>query len=141
MNHILTRLTRAITVITALSVLLVASTALAQTATSSTAGDLQVLLPLITDAFKSNQWVLAVGLVLTAVVAIIRKLPLDAFLPKAALPWIALGIALLGSVGAGLASGRPWYEIVVTGLTAGAVAIGGWETVGKLIAGLFTKKA
>lgn len=130
-----------------LVLLLVPGVALADTATSTAtlpvidpnAEGVDVVaqtLSMLLLAFKSRRWMLVAGLVLTIAVVLVRMFNLVKQVPADLVPWATLGIATLASVAVGLQAGRDWDNIVVTGLSVGVAAIGGWETFGKLIRAL-----
>lgn len=79
------------------------------------------------DAIKSKNWPLAVGLILMLVVFVANKLGLKNLVGPKAVPWIAMGLAVFGTVGTGLITGLGWADAIVQGVLAGVVAIGGWE--------------
>ncbi|APU88879.1 hypothetical protein Rctr197k_055 [Virus Rctr197k] len=97
------------------------------------------LVGLMANAFKTRQWLLVAALVLTAAIAGFRMLKLGQKLPGALVPWVTLGLALLTSAVIGIQTHRSWSAILATGLTVGVAAVGGWETVGKMVRDLITK--
>jgi len=103
------------------------------TQTATAAADLLPSVDSMRDAYESKNWMLLAGLILTGIVALTRKLGLLSMLDAANSKWAAVGIAMLGAVGGGLMLGMAWPVITVTGLSAGLIAIGGWETVGKML--------
>lgn len=102
---------------------------------SSTVADMLPSITAVQDAYASKDWMLLAGLVLTAVVALVRKLGIAAMLSPDQSKWLAVGLSMAGAVGGGLMLGMSWHAILVTGLSTGLVAIGGWETLGKLLRG------
>jgi len=128
-----------------LAVLMVPAFVLAQTATSTAtpgAGDDPiVLIGMMVKAFQSGAWAVGAGLLLTVVVALGRAFRVLQWIPKKAVPWATAAIAVLTSVGLGLTNDQDWMTIVSTGISVGLVAIGGWETLGKLISGAVKKTA
>lgn len=88
---------------------------------------------LLVLAFKSRHWMLAAGLSLTVFVVVARLFNFAKLLPDAYVPWATMGLATLASVAVGIQAHQSWDQIMVTGLSVGAAAIGGWETVGKLV--------
>ena len=132
-----------------LAILMVPAIALAQTATSSVVGVGSILsaddglrvLEMLANAFRSGDWALGSGLLLTLVVAVARMLGLSKRLNKAWVPWATAGMAIAASVGVGLQTDQDWWKIVSTGLLVGLTAIGGWETGGKLVKKVMPKKA
>jgi|APSaa5957512622_1039677.scaffolds.fasta_scaffold23974_3 hypothetical protein len=89
------------------------------------------------DAIKSKNWPLVVGLSLMLLVFVANKLGLKNLVGPKAVPWVALGIAVAGTIGTGLMAGLGWVECILQGVLTGAAAIGGWE----LLKGLFSGKA
>lgn len=87
------------------------------------------------DALKSKNWPLATGLILMLVVFVANKLGLKKLVGPKALPWVAMGLAVAGTVGAGLIAGLGWADAIIQGVLAGVVAIGGWELLLKNILG------
>jgi len=87
------------------------------------------------DAIKSKNWPLAVGLILMLLVFAANKLGLKKLVGPKALPWVAMAIAVCGSVGTGLMAGLGWAESIMQGILTGVAAIGGWELVLKHILG------
>ena len=94
---------------------------------------------MLVEALQSRNWALAVGMLLSILVAFANRFGLkDAVGPKA-IPWVTSGVAVVGSIGAALVSGVPVLEAASQGLMAGVAAIGGWEMVLKHV--LAPKKA
>ena len=90
----------------------------------------------LVDAIKSKNWPLAVGLGLMILVFILNKvLNLKEKVGPKALPWIAMGFAVAGTMGTGLIAGLGWVDSIVQGVLAGVVAIGGWELIFKHLLG------
>ena len=83
------------------------------------------------EAFKSKNWGLAVGLLLMLIVFLLRKTPVLTKVPTKAMPWVAAGLGVVGTISTGLASGVVWYEALVHGLFLGAAATGLCEMVFK----------
>jgi len=109
-----------------------AAVAYGQTATSSAApaaSDFPALIEMMAQAFKGGAWGLGAGLLLTVVVAAADMLNLLKRVPKAAKKWVAMGLAMATAIGVGLTSGTAWMDIVVTAVTTGLTAVGGWEAV------------
>ena len=89
----------------------------------------------LVDAIQSKNWPLAVGLFLMLLVFAANKLGLKKLVPPKALPWVAMTIAVCGTVGTGLVVGLGWAEALVQGVLTGVVAIGGWEMLFKHVLG------
>jgi hypothetical protein len=90
-------------------------------------------------AFKSGHWALFAALILTALVACLRFFEVGKKIPKEYVPWFTGGMASATSVALGLYIGLDWWAIATTGLSVGLMAIGGWETIGKLLKKLLNK--
>lgn len=109
--------------------------AFAQTTTSSTAvdpGAVQEGLGVMARAFKSGNWALAAGTLLTVVVALLRIVGALKVIPDKYDQYVAIGAALATSIGVGLTTGQPWDGILMTAANVGLVAVGGWEAVGRV---------
>lgn len=86
-------------------------------------------------AIGAKHWPLAVGLGLTVVVWIVRSFVTHK-IPKKVLPWVTLGIAVVGTAGTRMAQAigneLPWWQGMVQGIfegmTMGFMAIGWWDT-------------
>ena len=81
----------------------------------------------LVEAIKSKNWPLAVGLILMLLVFAANKFGLKKIVGPKALPWVAMVLAVFGTVGTGLIAGLGWAESLMQGVMAGVVAIGGWE--------------
>jgi len=107
-------------------------------------GFVVTLIGALTKAFADHAWTLIVGLFLTLIVAGLRFFDLVKKVPDVWVPWVTVGLAVLGSIAVGLQQGLPWGTVVTGGITVGVVAIGGWETIGKMLVNflkkLFAKK-
>lgn len=90
------------------------------------------ILKFLAKAFHFREWRLAMGCALTLLVMILRKVGIENLIDSKHLPWVTTGIAVLGAIGPGISEGLPITDVLVDGLTVGWMAIGGWETVGKL---------
>ena len=95
--------------------------------TTATAADALSLVGDAVSAFGD------VGLTLMILVVAVKRFGLLKSVPKEYMPWAVSGLATVGAVASGLQAGRGWWDILVSGLTVGLIAIGGWETVGKLV--------
>jgi len=80
-------------------------------------------------AAESGQWPIAIGLILIAVVAVLRKVGIEDKLPKGSksLPWVTLGLAAAASIGAALLGQMEWSAVITTTATSAGVAMGGWD--------------
>ncbi len=74
-------------------------------------------------ALAGHKWVLAVALVVGGFVALAKQgwlsAWLQAHLPKAALPYLAPVLGVLGVVSAELVAGKPWAQALTDGLSTG----------------------
>lgn len=108
--------------------------------TIDTPGEAFWLIEMMFNAFKSGEWALGAAFVLTLLIAAFRFLDLGKKVPKAWVPWVTGAVAMATSSALGLYAGLGWWAILTTGLTVGLVAVGGWETIGKLLKKLTSKK-
>lgn len=107
---------------------------LAGTSSTSTAAaapalsdNLFELIPLMAQAFKSHAYTLGAAIALAVLVAVLRFVNLLNWLPDKYDRWVAMAIAMLTSVSLGLQTEQDWITIVVTAISVGAAAVGGWE--------------
>lgn len=105
-------------------------------AVSGGLADVPMVLGLAAQAFKSQAWVVFSGLLLTLAVIGLRFFDVVKKLPDKLVPWATLGLSMLTSLAVGLQTGQRWDAILVSGLTVGLVAIGGWESFAKAVRGL-----
>ena len=94
---------------------------------------------LLVDALQSKNWALAIGILLSLLVAFANKFGLKDKVGSKALPWVTSGVAVVGAIGAALMAGVSIMEAASQGLVAGVAAIGGWEMILKHL--LAAKKA
>lgn len=83
------------------------------------------------DTHAAGHWSLLIGGALTLFLrfAPLVKPWLDK-LPAESTKWVAMGLAMLGSISTGFMAGNvPWYTVLFNGLHVGVAAIGGWELV------------
>jgi hypothetical protein len=85
------------------------------------------------EAAKSGNWPLFAGILLMLLVFVLDKLvDLKAKVGKKAMPWVAAGLGIVGTMGVTLTDGSiTWWWGLIQGLLAGASAVGLWELVGK----------
>lgn len=88
---------------------------------------------LLVDALQSKNWALAIGILLSLLVAFANRFGLKDKVGGKAVPWVTAGVAVLGAIGAALMAGVSIVEASSQGLVAGVAAIGGWEMVLKHI--------
>jgi len=84
---------------------------------------------LLVDALQSKNWALAIGILLSLLVAFANKFGLKDKVGSKALPWVTSGVAVVGAIGAALMAGVSIMEAASQGLVAGVAAIGGWEMI------------
>jgi len=85
-------------------------------------------------AITAQNWPLAVGIGLTILVWAARKWIVKK-LPKKALPWVTLALAICGTTGTRIiqfnSEGRPWWQGLIQGLLEGSLmgfaAMGMWD--------------
>jgi len=84
------------------------------------------------EAASSKQWVLLIGFGLMTVVWILRRFVWKKLQDKTEwLPWLAIGIAVLGAGSVALvADPTRWLEAILLGIEAGLVAAGEWGVLG-----------
>ena len=88
------------------------------------------------SALAANNWPLAVGIGLTILVWVVRNFKVLDRVPKNALPWVSLAVAVFGTTGTRIvqfcAEGKTWWhgmiEGVVEGLSMGFISMGMWDT-------------
>ena len=82
---------------------------------------------LLIDALQNKNWALAIGILLSLLVAFANKFGLKDKVGGKAVPWVTAGVAVFGAIGAALLAGVSIVEAASQGLVAGVAAIGGWE--------------
>ena len=87
----------------------------------------------IIGAAQSGKWPMLIGLILTVLMWAVRRwgVVLDR-VPDQYVPWVSVAIGVVAAIGAALAAGAPILDAVISGVNVGAVAIAGWETIGKV---------
>ncbi len=122
-----------------LAVLLVPVVALAQVVAlqpASLPADPSGILAFFKQTHDSKEWGLLIGGIITLLVRLLTLLkPLADKLPPEKTKWLAMGLAMLGSIATGLLAGIPWYKVLVDGAQMGAAALGGWEFILKPLLG------
>jgi hypothetical protein len=122
-----------------------AATAAATTSTIVHPGDVNTfaeglgVFKMMIKAFGDKNWALGAALILTLLVTICRFFSVVRKIPKQWVPWIAAALAMATSVAVGLQAGLGAWAITTTGITVGLTAVGGWETLGKLLRGVLRK--
>jgi hypothetical protein len=91
------------------------------------------LLTSIQAAVAGKQWILLAAILVGAVVAAAKQGWLSAWLakklPPSALPYLAIGLGVLGTAATAVVSGKPLAQALVDGFSAGMAAIVGHETL------------
>lgn len=88
---------------------------------------------LAVKAYHNQEWALFSGLLLTGVVFLLRFLKAASYVPPRLVPWVTVALSILVSIATGLRTGTDVGTVLSTGVLVGVGAVGGWETVGKLI--------
>jgi len=96
--------------------------------------DVSGFVKLIINAFNTKNWGVFAGLVIMALVWILKKFVWKA-LPTVALPWVAAGAGIIAAVATGLISGVVWWQAILNGLLVGTAAGGLWSLVGRHVFG------
>lgn len=82
------------------------------------------------EAAKNGWWGIFAGFLIMLLIFVTDKLvDLKAKVGKAALPWVAAGLGILGTIAAQLTTGVHWGQALLQGFTAGVSAVGLWELV------------
>jgi hypothetical protein len=89
-------------------------------------------LDFLVAAAKGGHWSLFFGVLLTLLVWLLDKfVKIKDKVGKAAMPWVATGLGVLGTLGIALSSGLPVGEALLQGFLTGASAVGLWELLFK----------
>lgn len=89
-------------------------------------------LNILIEAAKGGHWSLFVGMLLTLLVWLLDKfIGIRNKVGPKAMPWVAVGLGIMGTVGIGLTSGLGIAEVLVQGFITGSSAVGLWELVFK----------
>jgi hypothetical protein len=92
--------------------------------------DLAGIIAFFKSTHDSKAYALLFGGLLTVLVRLLTLAkPLAAKLPPEATKYLAMGLAMLGSIATGLLSGVVWYTVIIDGVTVGVAALGGWEFI------------
>jgi hypothetical protein len=97
--------------------------------------DMEALARMLVQSAKGGSYGLATGLGLTLMVHLASRLNLLNWVKPEGKKWVAMGIATLGAVGAGLVGQVDWLEIVVSSLSVALTSVGGWEFIGSVTGG------
>jgi len=79
---------------------------------------------------KTGRWGPFAGLALMFAVWVFRKFFMKLIDTKI-LPWVTLGVAMVVSVGVGLAAGNIWWKVLLDGLITGGCAMAFWSALFK----------
>jgi len=93
----------------------------------------------IVTAAQSGQWALMVAFIVMLLTTIVRKLFKDT-IPAVVLPWVAVGLGLIGECALVLAYGGSWPTAILAGVSAGLTAGGGYSALGKHLPFIGLKK-
>ena len=85
---------------------------------------------ILVQLFKEGKWGMAIGLLLSLLLMIFRKF-FKKMVPEKALPWVAVGVGIIGCIATNLISGVVWWTAILQGITAGAAATGMWQLIFK----------
>ena len=89
----------------------------------------------IKTAWSSKTWGVVVGFILMLIVYTLVKFVWTTF-PANYLPYMSIGLGILGNVGWELAiGGQVWWQALLSGITTGLSATGIWEVGGKKLFG------
>ncbi len=113
-----------------------ARVAFAQDVPASLPTDPAGILGFFKQMHETKEWSLLIGGVITLLVRLLTLLkPLAEKLPPEATKWLAMALAMLGSIATGLMAKIPWYKVLLDGIQVGTAAMGGWEFILKPILG------
>jgi hypothetical protein len=88
---------------------------------------------LLVKAVRSKEWGVAAGLALMLIVWVIGWF--WSALPSAWVPFLAIALGILATVGIDLSIGGVWWRAILNGFATGLSATGCWETFGKQLFG------
>lgn len=107
-----------------------ARVALAQDMPATLPNDVGGIVAWFKQTHEAGEWSLVIGGAVTLLVRLLTLLkPLADKLPPEATKWLAMGLAMLGSIATGLMAKIAWYKVILDGLQVGAAALGGWEFI------------
>jgi hypothetical protein len=86
---------------------------------------------MLVDAVQGGHWAVLVGLALTVLVWVARRMLGPKKLPSSAIPIVNVVIGVVVAIADLLIRGQPWYEALGTGLLVSAAAGGFWGMLGK----------
>lgn len=115
-----------------IAAMLIPLVVLAQAASSpaTVPDDLAGIIAFFKATHASKAHALMIGGALTVLVRLLTLAkPLADKLPPSATKWVAMSLAMLGSISTGLLAGVPWYTVIIDGAQVGVAAMGGWEFI------------
>lgn len=91
--------------------------------------DAAEVVEVVVVAAQAHTWPILIGVVLIAIVAVLRKVGIEGKLPKGskALPWVTLALAAAANVGAALLGQLEWGAVLTGTLAAAGIAMGGFD--------------
>ena len=93
----------------------------------------------IVQAAKQGHWALVLGLIVMILTALVNRV-FRAKIPPAILPWLAIGLGIIGQGALTLHYSGDWATAIFAGMTAGLTAGGSYSAFGKYLPGIGTKK-
>ena len=78
-------------------------------------------------AIESKQWPVVIGILLTGIVYILRRVGLEERVNTKALPWITLVLATSANIGAALAAGIAVVDTLWTAVYTASIAMASWD--------------
>lgn len=84
-------------------------------------------------AYRNHAYVLAGAVVVGLVISLLKAGWLNKWLaariPSKALPWVAVGVGVLGMIATSIVNGMTWQQAVLHGIEAAALAVFGHQTL------------
>jgi len=90
-------------------------------------------------AAKSGKWALFVGILLMLLTWLLNTL-VGKKIPPKVLPWVAIGLGVIGQGAFAIAAGSGWLDAIVGGITMGTSAAGMYSAAFKYVPFLGSKK-
>lgn len=97
--------------------------------------DVTAIIKAIIESAKTGRWALLVGFIVMLLTWVVDRL-LKQKIPSNVMPWLAIGLATIGTSAFALATGTGWLNAIIVGIQTGLTAAGGWSAIGKYIPGL-----
>jgi hypothetical protein len=82
------------------------------------------------------EWSILIFVAVSMVLTRLLDAGLKEKIPKMALPWVSMGVGILGQVSVALVAGSDWKSAIVFGLVAGGAGAGGYSAGVKLLPGM-----